>query len=224
MEHSGRASYNPGGQIMCGPRTGEKGAVGAMIHSLHRPGRKLLTPVVLAAIGLLALVAAACGSDDGATAASSTQVSDSGAIYTPDDLMALGFKKSRTYPLDGLPGATEAIFGFWRVPNGDPVDFEVRFYGSHDDAVSLGEALGEEGSGDDAVLDDSEATYQYGAKDRRLIIGHGTGGGGRSGIGPKYGDYAIFDNLVMLCQGGTSSQSLERCALLADALRDAQDQ
>ena len=195
-----------------------------MIHSLHRPRRTLLTPVVLAFIGLLVVLAAACGSESTGSVGPSAQVSQSGAIYTVDDLMALGFKKSRTYSLDGLPGATEAIFGFWRVPNGDPVDFEVRFYGSHDDAVSLGKALGEEGSGEDAVLDDSEATYQHGAKDRRIIIGHGAGGGGRSGIGPKYADYAIFDNLVMLCQGGTSGQSLERCGFLADALRDARVQ
>lgn len=195
-----------------------------MIHSLHRTDRPLLAPAVLAVIGILAMVATACGSVGSGSAASFAQISQFGATYTVDDLMALGFKKSRTYPLDGLPGATEAIFGFWRVPNGDPVDFEIRFYNSHDDAVSLGKALGEEGSGDDAVLDDTEANYQHGAKDRRIIIGHGAGGGGRSGIGPKYADYAIFDNLVMLCQGGTSGQSLERCGLLANALSEARTQ
>ncbi len=192
-----------------------------MTHSFHRTNRTLLTPVLLAGIGLLALVAAACGSEGGGPVASFTQVSDSGAVYTLDDLMALGFKESRTYPLDGLPGATEAIFGFWRIPGGDPIDYEVRFYNNHNDAVSLGKALGDEGSGDDAILDDSEATYQHGAKDRRMIIGHGAGGGGRSGIGPRYADYAIFDNLVMLCGGGTSGQSLERCGLLANALSNA---
>lgn len=195
-----------------------------MTHSLHRTKRGLFTLVLLAGIGLLAMVAVACGSGSGGSAASFPQISASGATYALDDLMALGFKKSRTYPLDGLPGASEAIFGFWRIPNGDPVDFEVRFYNSHDDAVSLGKALAEDGSGDDAILDDSEATYQHGARDRRLIIGHGEGGGGRSGIGPKYADYAIFDNLVMLCQGGTSGQSLERCGLLANALSDARAQ
>lgn len=177
--------------------------------------------VLIMAIGLLALVAAACGTDGDSAAASFTQVSDSGAIYTLDELMALGFKESRTYPLDGLPGASTAIFGFWRIPDGDPIDFEVRFYDNHADAVSLGAALGDEGSGDDAILDDSEATFQHGAKDRRMIIGHGEGGGGRSGIGPRYGDYAVFENLVMLCGGGTSGQSLERCGLLASALSTA---
>lgn len=181
-------------------------------------------PVVLAGIGLLALVATACGSDSGAPAGALDQVSDSGAIYTLNKLMAVGFKKSATYPLDGLPGATDAVFGFWRIPNGGPVDYEVRFYNSHKDAVLLGKAIAEEGSGDDAILDDSEATYPHGAKDRRVVIGFGGGGGQSSGIGAKYGDYAIFDNLVMLCGGGTSGQSLERCGLLADALRSAEAQ
>ena len=191
----------------------------------HRMRRPLLSLAMLFVVALLAIVSAACGSDGGgASDASFTQVSDAGGIYTLEDLMALSFKESRTYPLDGLPGATTAIFGFWRIPDGDPVDYEVRFYDSHADAVSLGKVLGDEGSGEDAILDDSEATYQHGAKDRRMIIGGGVGGGARSGIGPRYGDFAVFDNLVMLCGGGSSSQSLERCGLLADALSDSRVQ
>lgn len=187
-------------------------------------GRARLTSVLLAGIGLLALVAMACGSGGAGSAAAFTQVSDSGVIYTLDDLMAIGFKLSRTYPLDGLPGASDAVFGFWRIPKGDPVDYEVRFYKNHEDAVLLGKAIAEEGSGDDAILDDTEATYPHGAKDRRVVVGFGGGGGQSSGIGPKYGDYAIFDNLVVLCGGGTSGQSLERCRLLADAFRSAEAQ
>ncbi len=197
-----------------------------MIHSLRRKRRGSVALIVLAAVGLIALVATACGSDDGTPASSSSfaQISDSGEIFTLDDLMALGFKESRQYPLDGLPGATTAIFGFWRIPGGDPIDYEVRFYNSHGDAVSLGEALGDEGSGEDAILDDSEATYQHGAKDRRMIIGGGVGGGARSGIGPRYGDYAVFNNTVMLCGGGTGGQALDRCGILANALSDGRSQ
>ncbi len=195
------------------------------VPSLHLPlcsrerAPALFSPALLAIIGLLALAATACGSGDAASAAAFTQVSDSGATFTLDDLMVIGFKESRTYPLDGLPGASDAVFGFWRVPNGDPVDYEVRFYRNHEDAVLLGRAIADEGSGDDAILDDVEATYPHGAKDRRVVVGFGGGGGQSSGIGPKYGDYAIFDNLVVLCGGGTSGQSLERCGFLAEAIR-----
>ena len=48
--------------------------------------------------------------------------------------------------------------------------------------------------------------------------GGGMGGGARSGIGPKFATYAIFGNVVMLCQGSDAVTSLERCSLMAEAL------
>ena len=130
----------------------------------------------------------------------------------------IGFKKSRSYDLEGLPGASDAIFGFWRIASGDPIDYEVRFYSNHADAVELGTALAEEGSGPDAVLDDDDATYKEGVKDRRMIVGSGIGGGARSGTGPRYGSYAIYGNMVMLCAGAVGEQALDRCEELANAL------
>lgn len=179
-------------------------------------------------VGLLFVVG--CGSSDatevggGEVAAGFQQVTDVGTFFTSDDLDAIGFKKARSYNLEGLPGATAAIFGFWRISSGDPIDFEVRFYESHSDAVELGASLAEEGSGVDAVLDSSEASYKEGIKDRRMIIGKGPGGGGRSGIGPRYGDYAIYGNIVMLCAGAEIDQSLSRCEEIANALQDAATQ
>ena len=126
--------------------------------------------------------------------------------------------------MEGLPGATAAIFGFWRIPSGDPIDYEVRFYENHSDAVELGTDLAEEGSGADAVLDDDDATYKEGVKDRRMIVGSGIGGGARSGIGPRYGGYAIYGNVIMLCGGAAGEQALERCELLSNALEEAAGQ
>ena len=37
----------------------------------------------------------------------------------------------------------------------------------------------------------------------------------------KYGDFAIFGNMVILCEGEDSSQSLERCEALLDALHES---
>ncbi len=51
-----------------------------------------------------------------------------------------------------------------------------------------------------------------------MIIGGGSGGGARSGIGPKFASYAIFGNIVMLCQGADPEMSLERCELMANTL------
>lgn len=172
----------------------------------------------------------ACGSDDGSgnggevAEAGFQQVMDVGTVFTPEDLNKVGFKKSRSYDLEGLPGASDAIFGFWRIASGDPIDYEVRFYVSHADAVDLGTALADEGSGADAVLDDDMATYKEGVKDRRMIVGSGIGGGARSGTGPRYGDYVIYGNVVMLCGGAVGEQALERCEELANALDEAAEQ
>ena len=120
--------------------------------------------------------------------------------------------------VDGLPGASAAIFGFWAPSGRDPLDFEVRFYESWEKAVELGSAPADEGTGDDAILDASSAKYKEGVRDRRTIIGSGTGGGARSGIGPKYADFVIYNNLVILCPGGQVEQSHERCSDLIAAL------
>ncbi len=172
----------------------------------------------------------ACGSDDDSSnggevaKAGFQQVMDVSTVFTPEDLNKIGFKKSRSYNLEGLPGASDAIFGFWRIASGDPIDYEVRFYANHADALELGTELANEGSGADAVLDDDIATYKEGVKDRRMIVGSGIGGGARSGTGPRYGDYAIYGNVVMLCGGAAGEQALERCEELANALDQAAGQ
>ena len=190
------------------------------IFKAKRPGWVALAMLIVAF-----WLAPACGStDDGggeAAVVEFQQVMDVGTIFTPDHLDDIGFKKSRSYDLDGLPGASEAIFGFWRISSGDPIDYEVRFYASHADAVELGTALADEGSGADAILDDDLATYKEGVKDRRMIVGSGVGGGARSGTGPRYGDYAIYGNVVMLCGGAAGEQALDRCEELVNALDEA---
>ena len=185
--------------------------------------------ILIFAIPLLLSTHIACGSDGAGDSADSApvgfqQVMDIDTVFTPDDLDKIGFKKSRSYKLEGLPGASAAIFGFWRIASGDPIDYEVRFYESHADAVELGTALADEGSGKDAVLDPDDAQYKEGVKDRRMIVGSGVGGGARSGTGPRYGGYAIYGNITMLCGGAAGEQALDRCEELADALTEAAGQ
>ena len=47
-------------------------------------------------------------------------------------------------------------------------------------------------------------------KDRRKIGGPGDSGGGRSGTFPRYGNYAIYGNVIMLCEG-PEEIALENC-------------
>ena len=186
-----------------------------------RPG-----PACIAAGLAIALhMAVACGQDAGApgvvTSAEQAfqKVTALDDVYTTDDLLAAGFRKSKEYDVDGLTAATDAWFGWWQPAGSDPVDIEVRFYRSHGDAVEYGTPFADEASGKDAVLNSNDATWKGDVRDRRSIIGGVEGGGARSGAGPKYGDYAIFANMVVLCEGATSDHSLERCESLISALR-----
>ena len=188
---------------------------------------KIVVYTATAALFVVMLMLAACGSDGGGDGRAADvgfqQVMDVETTFTADDLDKIGFKKSRSYDLEGLPGASAAIFGFWRISSGDPIDYEVRFYATHSDAIELGTALADEGSGADAVLDVDDAAYKEGVKDRRMIVGSGVGGGARSGTGPRYGSHAIYGNITMLCGGAAGEQALERCEELANALEQASE-
>lgn len=190
---------------------------------------KSLIPLAPISAAILALaLLTACGSDDGGSSEAAPvgfqQVTDIETVFTPDDLKSVGFKQSRSYDVETLPGASAAIFGFWRIAAGDPIDYELRFYDSHSAAVEHGTALADEGSGADAIITEDEATYKEGVKDRRMIVGSGVGGGARSGTGPRYGDYAIYGNIAMLCGGAAGEQALDRCEELANAMQEAATQ
>ncbi|MDP7194020.1 MAG: hypothetical protein QF496_00365 [Dehalococcoidia bacterium] len=149
-------------------------------------------------------------------------VSDTGKTFTFDDLKSIGYKKNRTYDISELKGATGAWYGFWGETRSTSKDYEVRIYNNHSDAVSMGENLAKEVTGDDAIIT-KEATWKEGIKDRRQV------GGGRTkgtlelqatGIFPKYGNYVIYGNIILLCEG-QEEISLESCWKLINALNDS---
>jgi hypothetical protein len=146
------------------------------------------------------------------------QISDPGAIFSLDDVLSTPYKELNNYSTDELPGATAVSYGFMRIAGGEPYDYEIRVYDSHQAAVDQGTAMALEGTGENAILSEDDATFKEGVKDRRTIIGGGVGGGARSGIGPKFATYAIFGNIIMLCQGSDAETSLKRCELMANAL------
>ncbi len=176
-----------------------------------------LSLIIALASTVLVTALAACGSSESEEFIF-PQISDPGSVFTIDDVKATGYKESSSYSTEGLPGAIDVSFGFLRVGGGDPYDYELRFYDSHQAAIDQGTAMAEEGTGADAILSEDDATYKDGVKNRRMIIGGGAGCGARSGIGPKFGTYAIFGNVIMLCQGSDPEVSLERCGLMANAL------
>ena len=147
-------------------------------------------------------------------------ITPSEKTYSFDDLKSMGFKKNREYDVENLPGASEAYFGFWGIKKSESKDYEIRFYPNHNDAVSFGETLAIEVTGNDAVIAKDETTWKEGSKDRRQVGGgvdKGSLGLQATGIFPKYGNYVIYGNMVILCEG-QEGIALETCWDLINAI------
>ncbi len=143
------------------------------------------------------------------------KITPSDTIFTFDSLSKTGFKKNKTYNVENLPNADSAYFGWKKFGSEGPKDFEIRFYKSHTDAVKYGKSFVDEATGEDAIITKSNATWKEGIKDRRLISTPTDGGSIGAAIGsnssPKYADYIIYGNIILLCEGWDSEESLERC-------------
>ena len=169
---------------------------------------------------VISILIISCGESD----ASKKQldiITDTEKIYAFDDLKSMGFKKNREYNVEELTGASEAYFGFWGIKKSESKDYEIRFYSNHADAVSLGESLAIEVTGNDAIIVKDETTWKEGSKDRRQVGGgvdKGSLGLQATGIFPKYGNYVIFGNMVILCEG-QEGIALETCWDLINAIK-----
>ena len=63
-------------------------------------------------------------------------------------------------------------------------------------------------------------TWKEGANDRLRIIGGGSGAEAFSGEAARYGDFVILGNVVLLCEGVDSVQTLDRCSALIEAVQN----
>jgi hypothetical protein len=164
----------------------------------------------------LVLMIAACGSEtDSEEPIGVAKITASERIFTLDDLAAVDFKKSKTYDVEGLTGASKAYYGFWGLDQYDRKDFEIRFYDSHTDAVELGTPFAEDRAGETAVIKSDETMWAEGIKDARACTR--LGGSANCQV-PKYGDYVIFGNMILLCQGRDSATAMEQCTALIEQL------
>ncbi len=150
-------------------------------------------------------------------------------IFSYESLSSIGFKKSREYKVEGLTNAVSAYYGF--VKGNPEIDYEIRFYKSHSDAIEFGTSFAEERTGEDAVLKKDAATWKEGVKDARSCAGnpHGTvSKGGTANIAHdiqncmhvKYADYIIYGNMVMLCAGWESEGSFRNCEIIINKLNE----
>ena len=160
---------------------------------------------------VLTLLIIGCSSQNSESEKSAIEiVSNSEKVFSIDDFYSMGFKKNKSYDVTELEGASDAVLGFWGEKKSDSKTYEIRIYDSHENAISLGESFAKEVTGNDAVIKSSQSSWKEGLKDRRKIGGPGDSGGGRSGTFPRYGNYAIYGNVIMLCEG-PEEIALENC-------------
>ena len=171
--------------------------------------------ILLIAIAALSVAAVACGSDDGGVGKSFdgpiAKIDATDRVYTIQDLLDAGFKKSKTYDVEGLPGATEVLYGFYGVDPYDRQEYEARFYPSHAWAIEVGIDYADEVTGPEAVILKDIQRWKVGLTERRQCAGNGGHHSGKCD-NPKYFDYVIVGNMVLLCQGKDSPTSLQHCA------------
>ena len=118
------------------------------------------------------------------------------------------FKLAKEYDVSELPMANAAYKIFFTPLDSEPIQYELRIYPDHVSAIEKGVEYAEEVTGEDALLRSDDVRWDEGTKDRR------GGGFHRHGLTPLYGDYAVIGNVIMLCEGRDSTQSLNRCESL----------
>lgn len=131
-------------------------------------------------------------------------------VYTADDLRTAGLRVNRDYDVAGLPFATSAHHGFL-----DQKEFEARLYTSHADAATRGAEAALLVTGPKAVVT-GQVPWAEGASDRRKCVGRP--GTANANCGAKYGDFMVFGNIVLLCEGHDSETALQTCQALVSRL------
>ncbi len=174
--------------------------------------RKPALIAVMAVAGIVAVAALACGSDaeSGGGAASGSQNVTAAGNYSIDDLTTAGFKKGKTFDVEGLTSATDAYYGFWGKDPYNRQEYEARFYPSHDDAVQFGTAPAENRTGRGAKLKVGQGFWEEGMKEARQCT-RAAGGDSSDCTVSRYGDFVIYGNLVLLCQGRDAATSIDTC-------------
>ena len=179
---------------------------------------KLVMNTVLVLLAAIVLVLAGCGSDS-TLDEGFVQIRTAPDNYMVDDLKTFGFKTSKNYDVEGLPDALDAWKGFWGLDPYDRHDYEIRFYASHDLAVSSGKPMAIESTGPEFEASRETQTWTEGVKDRWQAQGVTDISGGASKQSkprPTYPNWTILGNMVILCDGLDSEQSLIRCGELID--------
>jgi hypothetical protein len=127
--------------------------------------------------------ASPAASDDGEDISVESQIVQADETFTPETFVAAGWKKSKQYSTETVPGAQEIWYGFYSQR-----DIEIRFYSSHSDALALGKPLAES-----AIVENVK-------RSRGGLLLDVSGGSFSA-----YNAYIVAGNAILLCELDISS-------------------
>ncbi len=176
--------------------------------------------LVVATVISLSFALVACGTADSGSGAESGEetgdprIRSTDDVYSIDDLKEAGVKANKEYDVMDLPGADAA----WRIIY-NRLDYEVRFYPDHDTLISQGLPYADHVTGDDAIVIGDDVIWEEGAKDRRRCSRDADTPHSGCAYSPRYWDYVVVGNMIMMCEGLESEQSIDNCDNLLAELR-----
>ena len=156
----------------------------------------------------LALLAAACGTDSGGSGGASSvpRVIVGDRTYAVEDLTAAGAKTVKEYDVEGLPGATAV----WKTVF-NRLDYEARFYATHEDAVAQGISYADSVTGDNAIVTGDEVAWEEGARDRRKCSRAAQTPHSSCSYSARYLEYVIRGNMILFCEGDETADAFANC-------------
>ena len=153
--------------------------------------------VVLAAISISVVGCGSSSVDESVSSDEDTgdgvQITQPDGVFTVDDVAAVGWKKSKEFSVETLPGATSVWYGFYQQR-----DVEVRVYESQSEAISLGQELADKATG---------------RRKPSSMIDSGAITNAQTSTRTSYLTYAIVGNLILLCE-----VKIEDCQSLIDGI------
>ena len=173
---------------------------------VNRVDNKIVT--TLAWTIVFAVLAVACGTD-ASSGGAVPRVVASDRVYTIDDLTGAGVKTVKDYDVEDLPGATAV----WKSVF-NKLDYEARFYPTHDDAVAQGTSYADSVTGDDAVVTGDDILWDEGKRDRRKCSRAAETPHSSCTYSARYLEYVIRGNMILFCEGNESSDAFANCGNL----------
>ncbi|MEE8046153.1 MAG: DUF6810 family protein [Dehalococcoidia bacterium] len=180
--------------------------------------KKILLVLVTAV--MFAAVAAACGTDSGASGGSAiARVIESDRIYTIEEFEALrpsGVKTVKDYDTEDLPAALDVVQAVF-----NQLAYEIRIYPSHTAAVAEGTIYADSITGEDAVVTGDEVLWEEGERDRRKCSRAAQTPHSSCSYSARYLEYVIRGNMILFCEGDEPSAAFENCENLLTLLEPA---